>query len=48
LVHDKFAHIPGGEGEDETGKKPVGQRVTFMVKAQAAGRAKMFIVFLTP
>jgi hypothetical protein len=43
LVHDKFAHIPGGEGEDETGKKP-----TFMVKAQAAGRAKMFIVFLTP
>jgi hypothetical protein len=22
--HDEFAHIPGGEGEDETGEKPVG------------------------
>ncbi len=22
--HDEFAHIPGGEGEDDTGEKPVG------------------------
>ena len=24
IDHDEFAHIPCGEGEDETGEKPIG------------------------
>ncbi|MCK5554058.1 MAG: hypothetical protein KAJ09_12985 [Deltaproteobacteria bacterium] len=59
IDHDEFAHVPRNERKDETGKEPLAiflgllerttkQRVMFMVKAKAEGKARIFMELITP